>query len=83
MTECIREEKYESPRSEGEGCLFCSLFSTVRSAKEKHSPFFNHMYNARIEVLQAFKSLIERQISSLEKRKGSAEGKKATKIAVE
>ena len=41
------------------------------------------MYNARIEMLQAFRSLIDQRISSLEKRKSSAEGKKATKIEVE
>jgi hypothetical protein len=41
------------------------------------------MYNARIEMLQAFRSLIDRRISTLEKKKGATEGKKATKIAVE
>ncbi|MDR3567808.1 MAG: hypothetical protein P4L43_07250 [Syntrophobacteraceae bacterium] len=80
MNECIRNDE---PRSEGQGCLFCSFLKTVTTAREKHSAFHTHMYNARIEVLQAFRSLIDRHISTLEKRKDSAEGKKATKISVE
>lgn len=73
----------DQPRSDGLECLFCSLVKSVRSATEKHSAFYTHMYNARIEVLQAFRSLIDQRISSLEKRKSSAEGKKATKIELE
>ena len=80
MNECSHDDQ---PRSEQEGCLFCSLMKTVRSATEKHSAFYSHMFNARIEVLQAFRSLIDQRISVLEKKKSSTEGKKATRIEVE
>jgi hypothetical protein len=54
------------------------------STKDKHNEFFTHIFNARIEVLQAFRSLIDQRISTLEKKKNSRpEGKKATKIEVE
>ncbi len=60
-------------------CPFCYLMRTV-----KESEFCSHLYNAQIELLQAFKSLIDTRISSLEKKKSSTSGKKkATKIEVE
>ena len=80
MSESIRND--EVHREEG-NCLFCSLLNTVRSAREKHGAFYTHMYNARIEMLQAFRSLIDQRISSLEERKSCTEAKKATKIEVE
>jgi hypothetical protein len=67
---------------EGKKCLICSLIKTV-SAKQKQGAFYTHMYNARIEMLQAFRSLIDERIANLEKRKNREEGKKATKIMVE
>jgi hypothetical protein len=73
----------DQSRSDGPECLFCSFVKSVRSATEKHNAFYTHMYNARIEVLQAFRSLIDQRISSLEKKKSSGEGKKATKIVLE
>lgn len=80
MDECSHNDQ---PQSEQEACLFCSLMKTVRSATEKHSAFYTHMFNARIEVLQAFRSLIDQRISVLEKKKSSPDRKKATQIEVE
>ena len=80
MSESIRND--EVHREEG-NCLFCSLLDTVRSARERNSAFYTHMYNARIEVLQAFRSLIDRRITVLEERRSCTEAKKATKIEVE
>ena len=73
----------DEPRSDGDNCLLCSFLKAVGSAREKHGAFYNHMYNARIEMLQAFRSLIDQRISSLEKRKSSTGARKATKIEVE
>ncbi len=73
----------DEPQAESMNCLFCSLIKTVKDAKEKQGAFYTHMYNARIEILQAFRSLIDQRISNLEKRKEGSEGKKATKIVVE
>ncbi len=70
--------------SVSEICPVCCFMKAVRSTREKHNAFFTHIFNAQIEVLQAFKSLIDQRISTLEKRKSSGpEGKKATKIEVE
>jgi hypothetical protein len=46
--------------------------------KEQHGDFFSHLRKARIEVLRAFRTLIDERISSLEKQK-----KKVTKVKVE
>jgi hypothetical protein len=60
------------------------LMQTVASARRKHSAFFDHLMNAQLEVLQAFKSVIDQQISCLEQKRRTAEqGGKATRIPVE
>ncbi len=65
-------------------CPFCFLMKTVKESKLKQSEFCNHLYNAQIELLQAFRSLIDTRISALEKKKSSASGKKkATRIELE
>jgi hypothetical protein len=65
-------------------CPFCLLTKTVAKTRKRHSAFFNHLMNAQIELLQAFKSVIDEQISSLEKKKeGMTDAKKATKIKVD
>ena len=74
----------DGPQYDDESCPFCRFWRAVRSTKEKHNEFHTHIFNAQIEMLQAFKSLIDQRISTLEKRKSSKqEGKKATKIEVE
>lgn len=80
MNEYPREDELGG---EDQNCLLCSLVKTLRSAKQKQGAFHTHMYNARIEVLQAFRSLIDERIENLKKRKNREEGKKATKIIVE
>ena len=59
-------------------CPFCLSSRMMKEAKEQYSGFFTHLSKARIEVLRAFKTLIDERISSLEENK-----KKATKIKVE
>lgn len=51
----------------------------MEEAKEQYSGFFTHLRNARMEVLRAFRTLIDERISSLEKQKK----KKVTKVKVE
>jgi hypothetical protein len=50
----------------------------IEEAKEQYSGFFSHFRKARIEVLKAFRTLIDEKISSLEENK-----KKVTKVKVE
>ena len=59
-------------------CPFCLSSRMMEEAKEQYSGFFTHLRQARIEVLRAFRTLIDERISSLEKNK-----RKVTKVKVE
>jgi hypothetical protein len=60
-------------------CPFCLSSRMMDEAKEQYSGFFTHLRNARMEVLRAFRTLIDERISSLENQKK----KKVTKVKVE
>jgi len=84
----MNESRTQNPREEDQPCEvicpFCLLTQALSKAKKKHSAFFDHLLNAHIELLQAFKSVVDEQISSLEKKRESGKvSKKATKIKVE
>ena len=79
MSETKREEKGKATKKhEACFCPFCLSSRMMEEAKEQYSGFFTHLRRARIEVLRAFRTLIDERISSLEENK-----KKATKIKVE
>jgi hypothetical protein len=59
-------------------CPFCLSSRMIDQAKEQYSGFFSHLRKARIEVLRAFRTLIDERISSLEENK-----KTVTKVKVE
>ena len=75
-----KKEKKIKARSEHETCCcpFCLSSRMIDEAKEQYSGFFTHLRKARIEVLRAFRTLIDERISSLEEDK-----KKVTKVKVE
>ena len=50
----------------------------MEQAKDRHSGFFTHLGNARIEVLRAFRTLIDEKIASLEHQE-----KRVTRVKVE
>ena len=80
MSKAKKEEKAET-RMQHETCCcpFCSSSRLwEKKKKEDYSGFFNHLRNARVEVLRALKSIIDDRISSLEQGK-----KKVTKIKVD
>lgn len=79
MSKPKKEEKAKA-RMEHETCCcpFCLSSRMMKEAKEQYSGFFTHLRTARIEVLRAFRTLIDERISSLEKQK-----KKVTKVKVE
>jgi hypothetical protein len=84
----MEESTTQTPRDEDKheemACPFCLLMNTFAESKRKHRAFFQHLTNAQIELLQAFKSVIDQQITCLEdKKKGMAVTKKPTKIEVE
>ena len=61
-------------------CPIAVMMYKVKELRERKSPFWEHLANARIEVLEAFKSLLEDRIERL--RAGDKEGE-LTKIEVE
>jgi len=78
------QNEHDQDKCHEVACPFCLLMKTAAKSRKKHSAFFNHLMNAQIELLQAFKSVIDDQISSLEKKKDRmADTRKATKIRVE
>ncbi len=65
-------------------CPFCALMGMVDCARKRHGSFFHHLSNAEMELLKAFRSLIDERISSLESRCGAeARRNRATRIEVE
>jgi hypothetical protein len=84
MDESRTHKDHDEETSREPACPICLLMKAVTATRKKHGAFFDHLMNAQIEVLQAFKSVIDQQISCLEEKKSRGEeGKKATKIPVE
>jgi hypothetical protein len=84
MQEETTREAPDDAHRRGCGCPLCALMGVVGQVAGRHSLFFNHLAKAEIELLKAFKSLIDQRISSLEKADDSnAVSKKATRIDVE
>ncbi len=66
------------------GCPLCALMGMVGHARRQHGTFFHHLGNAEIELLKAFKSLIDQRITTLESEADpEAHSKRATRIEVE
>ena len=79
MSKPKREKKIKTSTEHDTCCCpFCLSRRMLEEAKEQHSGFFSHLRSARIEVLKAFRSLIDERISWLEENK-----KKVTKVKVE
>ncbi|MGQ9485243.1 MAG: hypothetical protein ACUVSA_09825 [Desulfosoma sp.] len=78
--------EHETQRSEGARCHcpMCRMMDAVAGAKVPGKSFWDHLTNARIEVLRAVRSLIDERIDHLEKKKSDkGHEKKATPISVE
>ena len=79
MSKTKREKKAKTSTEHDTCCCpFCLSSRMLEEAKEQYSGFFSHLRSARIEVLKAFRTLIDERISSLEENK-----KKVTKVKVE
>lgn len=79
MSERKTEERSKTRREHETCCCpFCLSRRMMQGAEEKYSGFFAHLRNARVEVLRAFRTLIDERISCLEQKK-----KKVTKVKVE
>ena len=81
-------EKKSPKEEEGIGTeeAFRSLgrfFSWVEGRISPSSEFREHMVKSRIEFLKGIRSLIDRRIDDLEKRRSKKTEKKATRIKVE
>ena len=81
-------EKKKPKEEEGIGTeeAFRSLgkfFSWLEGRISPGSEFLEHMAKSRIECLKGIRSLIDKRIDSLEKRRPKKADKKATRIKVE
>ena len=63
-------------------CPMCLVSRCLRDIVDRKSPFFEHMNNARVEFLEAIKSLIDERIETIKKGPGARKSK-LTKIKVE
>ncbi|MBW1981308.1 MAG: hypothetical protein JRJ12_08790 [Deltaproteobacteria bacterium] len=74
------EQKNDS-RKKGDSCScpFCLSQKIFHEKRSQYHEFFDHLQKARVEVLRAFKSLIDKRISELEKR----EKKRVVKVKIE
>ena len=79
MSKTKKEEEARA-RMEDEACCcpFCLSRKMLEDATDHYSGFFTHLRKARIEVLRAFRTLIDERISALEQEK-----RKVTKVKVE
>ena len=77
-----KRAKQTAKKEEDFVCPVCLIGGYVRNMVDRKSPFFEHMNNARIEILEGIKALIDARIEAAKK---SAKGKKSklTKIKVE
>jgi hypothetical protein len=84
MEENRTETMHDVDKHHEMACPICFLMNRFARTKRKHRAFFDHLANAQIEMLQAFKSVIDEQISSLEgKKQSEGDTKKASRIEVE
>ena len=79
----MKENKRETVGEEGtrhETCLcpFCWGQRVLHDQVERYGDFFSHLSQARIEVLLAFRSLLDQRIADLQRKE-----RKVTKIEVE
>jgi hypothetical protein len=63
-------------------CPVGKFFLDLQKLSLPKSKFFEHLDLSRIEFLKAVRSLVDERIESLEAKKRSGQGKKATKIEV-
>jgi hypothetical protein len=82
----MEKKKPEEQEEIGTEEAFRSLgrfFSWVEGRISPSSEFREHMVKSRIEFLKGIRSLIDRRIDDLEKRRSKKTEKKATRIKVE
>ncbi len=75
-----KKEPVEEERARHEPCLcpFCWGQRVLHDQVERYGDFFSHLNQARIEVLLAFRSLLDQRIADLQRKE-----RKVTKIEVE
>jgi hypothetical protein len=67
-----------------ENCPVCILVKSMQERRTRYGAFFEHFFNAQIEMLKAFRSLVDNRIAAIERLKAPpAQEKRATRIDVE
>jgi hypothetical protein len=84
MNEKEEEVKECSTPGAEDSCPACLLMRALKGRLTRYSGFFDHLYEAQMEMLRAFRSLVDARITALEGRKSSHQNeKRATRIDVE
>lgn len=69
--------------SETLDCPFARIFSEMEKGWGGKSVFFRHLHQSHVELLKAFRSLLDERINELEKKAANRGKKRTTKIKVE
>jgi hypothetical protein len=65
-------------------CPACLLMRAMKERRTRYSGFFDHLYSAQIEMLKAFRALVDAKIAAVEGRKAEEDVvKKVTRIEVD
>lgn len=84
MNGSTASEASQDRHKQGRDCPFCMLTEAWECARKRHGSFFHHLGNAEMELLKAFRSLIDWRISSIESRSQEGDERhRATRIEVE
>lgn len=75
-----RKEQADQAKCEEFYCPFFAFGKAMQDRKGRHPDFFDHMKKAELEVLQAFRSLLDERIKQCKDQ--PPKKKKATKIKV-
>jgi hypothetical protein len=84
MKEKDREAREEGAAQSEEYCPVCFMIKSMQERRTRYGAFFEHFFNAQIEMLKAFRSLVDTRIAAIERLKAPpAQEKRATRIDVE
>jgi hypothetical protein len=73
----------EKKTTETISCPLARLFSEMEKGWGGKSTFFRHLHQSHVELLKAFRSLLDERIVELEQKAAAREKKRTTKIKVE
>jgi len=70
-------------KEEAFDCPVGAFFKEINGVFGKRSPFYEHMTQSKVEFLKGIRSLVDKRIEHLEKKRSTKTAKGMTKIKVE